>query len=178
MGMTSFFRRFVGALVLDAGAFEEIEASPVARMQAVLVVLLACASAGLAAVGLGSSPISIAATVIMALGAWVIWVTVISTVGTIALREPDTRSNVREVLTTMGFAAAPGVFVAFAGIRPAMPLVLTLVSAWMVAAAVVAVRQALDYHSTARAAVVCALAWLLSVGVVAAISMVFTTSVS
>ena len=68
----------------------------------------------------------------------------------------------------LGFAAAPGVFVAFAAMREVAPFVLKLVAAWMVAAAVMAIRQALDYRSTGRAIVVCVLAWLLTFGTLAA----------
>jgi hypothetical protein len=41
-----------------------------------------------------------------------------------------------------------------------------------------AVRQALDYKSTTRAIAVCALAWLLTFGVLAAVAMLLTTKVS
>jgi hypothetical protein len=43
---------------------------------------------------------------------------------------------------------------------------------------VVGVRQALDYRSTTRAIAVCAVSWLLSFGVVFAVLMMFSRSVS
>jgi hypothetical protein len=48
----------------------------------------------------------------------------------------------------------------------------------MVAAAVLGLRQALDYRSTTRAAAVCVVSWLLSFGVMAAIAALFTRPVS
>ena len=48
----------------------------------------------------------------------------------------------------------------FGGIPGIGPLVLGVVSVWMLIAMVIAVRQALDYTSTWRAAAVCIVAWL------------------
>ena len=62
--------------------------------------------------------------------------------------------------------------------RPAAPFVIAVVSVWMIAAAVVAVRQALDYRSTGRAIGVCVLSWLLSAGVLIATGLIFARPVS
>lgn len=177
--MIQFFRRFIGVLVLDASAFEDVEADRRAGMQAVVVVLAACLAGGMAAMGLGLVGIAGLVTgAIMMLGAWLVWVALIATIGTVALAEPQTRSDVRELWRVLGFAAAPGVFTALAAMRPAAPLVFSLVAVWMIAAAVLGVRQALDYRSTVRAAVVCVIGWLLSFGMLAAIATVFSRPVS
>jgi hypothetical protein len=42
-----------------------------------------------------------------------------------------------------------------------------LASVWMLISMIVAVRQALDYDSTARAVAVCVIAWTLALGIVA-----------
>ena len=52
--MTLFFRRFIGALMLDADAFEDIEAHRDADMQSVVVLLMACGAGGMAAAGLAA----------------------------------------------------------------------------------------------------------------------------
>ena len=83
----------------------------------------------------------------------------IVTLGTIALAEPQTSSDLPELLRVLGFSAAPGVFIALAAMPAAAPVVLVVVVAWMIAAAVVAVRQALDYRSTPRAVAVCVIGW-------------------
>jgi hypothetical protein len=48
----------------------------------------------------------------------------------------------------------------------------------MLVAMIVAVRQALDYTSTARAIAVCVLGWMLSLVVAAVLGIVFATEVS
>ena len=115
--------------------------------------------------------------VLMALGAWLVWVVMIAALGPYAMAEPQTKSDFPEILRVLGFAAAPGVFIAFAAMSALTPLVVVIVAIWMVAAAVLGLRQALDYRSTARAAAVCVIGWLLSFGVMAAIATLFTRTV-
>ena len=176
--MTQFFRRLVGVLVLDAGAFEDIEADRRAGMQSVVVVMAVCLAGGFAAMGIGAvGPSGIVAGAVMMLGAWLVWVGIIATVGTVTLPEPQTTTNVRELLRVLGYAAAPGVFLAFAAMRPAAPIIAVIVAAWMIAAAVIGVRQALDYKHTGRAIAVCTIAWLLSFGMMAGVALIFSRPV-
>lgn len=176
--MTQFFLRFVGALSLDPAAYEDIESDRRSAMQSVIVVLAVTAAGGFAAMGLGLVGVTGFVTgAIMMLVGWLLWVSLIATIGTTALAEPQTRSNARELLRTLGYAAAPGVFLAFAAIRAAAPVVIAVVSIWLIAAAVVAVRQALDYRSTARAIAVCGLAWLLSFGFLMVVLLMSSKSV-
>jgi hypothetical protein len=174
-----FFSRVIGALALDAGAFEDIEADTRSGMQSVIVVLAVTAAGGFAVMGLGLVGVAGFVTgAIMMLSGWLLWVSLIATIGTTALAEPQTRSNARELLRTLGYAAAPGMFFAFAAMRTAAPVVIAVVSIWMIAAAVVAVRQALDYRSTGRAIAVCALSWALSAGLLIAIGLIFARPVN
>ena len=176
--MTLFIRRFIGALVLDAGAYEDIESDRRAGPSAVLVIALACAAGAFAgkSLSIAGSP-GFAIAMAMMLGWWIVWAMLITAIGTRLLPEPQTRSNPSELLRSIGFAAAPGTLYAFAAIPVAAPYVLVLVSAWMIAATVIAVRQALDYTTTWRAAAVCVIAWLLSFGVIAAAGVMFTARV-
>jgi predicted MFS family arabinose efflux permease len=48
----------------------------------------------------------------------------------------------------------------------------------MLLATIVAVRQALDYRSTARAVGVCVLGWVLAIAIAAALGLLFGPSVS
>lgn len=177
--MTLFFRRFIGALVLDAGIYEEIEADRRSAMHSVIVVIAVCIAGGVATLGLdAASPGAFAAGAIVSLGAWLLWASFITTIGIIALPERQTRNDLPELLRVLGFAAAPGVFIALAALRPAAPIVLVVVAAWMIAAAVLAVRQALDYRSTRRAIAVCLLGWMAAFGIVGAVLMLFTQRVS
>ena len=171
--------RFLGALVLDASTYENVEADRRSAMQSVVVVLAVCVAGGVGAVGFGVSGITGFATgAIVALGAWMVWAVTIIALGTGPLAEPQTRSDLPELLRVLGFAAAPGVFVALAAMPPAAPIVMAVVSGWMVASAVVAVRQALDYRSTARAVAVCVTGALLSFGVMSAVALIFSQKVS
>jgi len=177
--MAQFTRRFFGALVLDPATFEDVEADRHASGQAAAVVLLACVAGGFAAVGsssmtLPSFLIGMAAT----MGAWVVWAFLITTIGTQVTPEPATSSRPGELLRTMGFAAAPGIFYAFGAMRAAAPFAFVMASIWMIAATVLAVRQALDYRSLSRAIVVCVAAWLLTFGLVAAAGMLLARPVS
>jgi hypothetical protein len=49
---------------------------------------------------------------------------------------------------------------------------------WMLAAMVVAVRQALDYESTGRAIAVCGLGWVLSIVIAVVLQLLFAPTVS
>jgi hypothetical protein len=169
--MATFFRRLMGVLMLEASAYEEIEAHPGASLQSVLVVLAVTAAGGIAGMGLGVIGVPGFVTgAVIALGGWLVWVSLITTLGTTTFAEPQTKSNARELLRTLGFAAAPGIFFVFAAMRSAAPLVFAIVSVWMIAAAVMAVRQALDFSSLKRAIAVCGLSWALSIGLVVLIA--------
>ena len=176
--MAKFFRRFIGVLVLDASVYEEIEADARADTQSVAIVIAATAAGGFAAMGLGLVGVSgFIAAAITVLGGWLVWVSLIAALGTTRMAEPQTHSSARELLRTMGYAAAPGVFLGFAAMRSVAPLMLALVSVWMIAAAVMAARQALDFRSVTRAVAVCGVSWALSIGVLVLIATVMARPV-
>lgn len=176
--MITFFGRLLGALALNAAAYEDIERDRGSGMQSVIVVVAVCAAGGVGAMGLGLVGVSgfITGALVM-LGAWLVWVAAIATIGTTSLAEPQTRSGANELLRVLGFAAAPGVFVALAAVRPTAIVVLSIVVVWMIAAAVLAVRQALDYRSTGRAAAVCIIAAALSLAIMVGVAMLFSQRV-
>lgn len=177
--MTLFLRRFFGALVFDASAFEDVEADRTALAQSMLVVALAALAGGIGAIGLGVTGVTgSVAGIATVLGAWLVWITAVSVIGTVVLSEPQTHSDIPELIRTLGFAMAPGVFLAFAALPPAAPAVLSIVLAWVIADTVVAMRQALDYRSTGRALAVCVLGWLLAGGVFAAIVALFSKTLN
>ena len=176
--MRQFIRRLFGAVTLNASTYEEIEADSLASAQAALVVMLVCAAGGF--VAMSWNRFSLMAFVVGAsatVAAWTIWVSMIRSIGTGALRESTTRSNTPELLRTLGFASAPGMALALAAIRPAAPTVFVFTALWMIAAAIVGIRQALDYRSTARAIAVCMAAWVLSFGVLAVIGLSLSRTV-
>jgi len=174
-----FIVRFIGVLALDASIFEEIEADGSAWLHALAVVIAAAAGARIAAFELGLDTVgSFLVAAVVALGGVVVWVTAVAALGAYAFARPQTHTNIPELLRTVGFAAAPGVFLSLAIIRPAAPVVVVIVLIWMTATTVMAVRQSLDYFETWRAVAVCVIGALLSLGGIAALIAMFARSVS
>ena len=155
--MTSFPERMIGAAKLNIAIYEEVEADGTATGQAMGVVLLSSLAAGVGSAALGAGVI---ASVVAALLSWVIWAFLTYLVGTRLLPEPQTKANMGQMMRTLGFAQSPGVLRILGGVPGIGPLLLAIVSVWMLVAMVIAVRQALDYTSTWRAAGVCIVAWL------------------
>ncbi len=101
-----------------------------------------------------------------ALVAWYIWAFLTYFIGTKLLPEPQTQASYGELLRTIGFASSPGL-IRVLGIIPALaPFVFLIAGIWMLVAMVIAVRQALDYHSTLRAVGVCVIGWLVQAVIV------------
>lgn len=177
--MTTLIRRFLAALALDPRVFEEVEADRGATGQALVVVLLAAVGAGFGNAGLGSEarPVLVAIT-IGSVVTWAAWALLIYLLGTKVMPERGTRSDLGEVLRTLGFAAAPGALRAFEVFGNTRWFVLPLTAIWMVAAMVVAIRQALDYTSTARAITLSLLGWAVSFGVAIVVGLLLARPVS
>ena len=164
--MTSFTGRIVGAAKLNIATYEEVEADTTATTQAMGVVLLASVAAGIGSLGLGAGGVrNIVLSAIGSLVGWVIWAFMTYAIGTRLLPEPQTRSDMGELMRTLGFAQSPSLARVFVAVPVIGPLVLLLVSLWMLIAMVIAVRQALDYSSTWRAVGVCAIGWAVAIAV-------------
>ena len=157
----TFPQRAIGAARLDIPVFEEIEADDTATTQALLVVVVSSLAAGVGLSGVYDAPVL--HRVLLALLLWVFWAIATYIVGVYVMPEPQTRSNVGELLRTIGFAASPGILRIF-GIIPVVGGTIYVIStAWMLVAMVIAIRQALDYRSTWRAALVCLITGLIGV---------------
>ena len=176
---TPFVMRLIGALALDPVTYEEVEADRSATGQAMLVVVLSSVGAGIGARGLGSgSPRSMVFITAVSLLAWAAWALLTYQIGVRLLPETDTRSDVGELLRTIGFAAAPGMLRIFGIVPGAAIPAFAITAVWMLVAMVVAVRQALDYKSTARAVGVCILGWALAIAIAVGLGLVFGPTVS
>ena len=160
--MAGIGTRIVRAARLEPALYEEVEADRSATRQAFLVVVLASVAGGIGAAGAkGAAGLAFGA-IGAALG-WVIWAFTILVIGTKILATADTRSDMGEVLRTLGFAASPGL-IRVVGIIPGLSVISSVAAAlWTLAATVVAVRQALDYTSTGRAIAVCLLGFFANV---------------
>lgn len=157
-----FGRRVLRAMRLEAELYEEVEADPDAIGQATAVVALTSLAIGIGSFSNGGWS-GIFWTAIVMFASWLVWAGVSCVIGVNWLAGPETESDVGELLRTIGFAAAPGL-VAVLGVVPGLnPWLLIGSLAWMGAALVVAIRQALDYRSTWRAIAVCVLTSPLAV---------------
>ena len=149
-------RRMVRAALLRSDLYEEVEADRGATGQAFAVVVLAAVATGIGALGNSGVPGILWHTLVDVAG-WYAWAWTTCQIGTRLLPTSETRADVGELLRTLGFASAPGVLRIGALLEGAAFAIFTVCTLWMLVAMVVAVRQALDYRSTARALAVCAI---------------------
>jgi hypothetical protein len=165
--MNLFVERLIRAAKLDPSLYEEVEADRTALSQAMGVVILSSVATGIGLLPLVGLEGLLLGTG-LALVSWYVWAYLIYLIGTKLLPEPGTHATIRELLSTIGFASAPGIVRVLAFDPSFAPAVMLVASAWMLVAMIIAVRQALDYQSTLRAVVVCLIGWLVQ-GVVAGI---------
>lgn len=176
--LVTYTHRFMRAVALDASVFEEVEHDPRAIRGAVATVLLATGAAGIGAGGWrGASAQTFTAFTLIALASWVIWAAVILEIGARVMPEAQTRATYVEVLRPLGFAAAPGVFMALAAFPVVTAGVFAAAAVWMLAAMVLAVRQALDFSTTRRAILVCALGWMIAMATAVTLGLVLSRPV-
>ena len=157
----SLVDRMVRAAKLDVDLYEEVEADRSATGQAFLVVLIFSISS---AIGLGIySAIEngamylvwgLLAGVVSNVIAWGLFSFLTYIVGTKLFPGPETSADWGELLRTLGFSTAPGALLVVAFIPLLGGLIALAVWVWMIIAAVIAVRQALDF-TTGRALATC-----------------------
>jgi hypothetical protein len=165
----TFVERMLGAAKLDSRVYEEVEADRTATPQAVGVVILASVAGG---IGLGQGVRGLVFGTVAGLLGWLVWAWLIYFIGTRWLPEPGTQADIGELLRTIGFATSPGILRVL-GIVPVLsPIVLVVSLVWTLFAVIVAVRQALDYRSTARAVGVCVIGWLVQVAILVVLGVV------
>jgi hypothetical protein len=161
-------RRFYGSLRLDAATYEDVEADPSASPQALAIVLAFSAAAAIGFAGRAPEVGAMVGAALAALAGWLSWAAIVAYLGAHVFPEPQTRADVGQLARTLGFSAAPGLFLLLLAVPVARPVTFVVVSVWMLAAMIVAVRQALDYTHTRRAVGVCVVGW----GLVAALTLV------
>jgi hypothetical protein len=158
--MHSYLDRIIRAAKLDVNLYEEVEADKGALGQAMGVVVLSSIAAGVGSIGqVGVKGIFIGA--ITALIAWYVWAYITYFIGVKILPEPQTKADHGELLRTIGFSSSPGLIRILAIIPGLAGIIFLVTSIWMLAAMIIAVRQALDYQSTLRAVAVCIIGWVI-----------------
>jgi len=161
----NYLEKLYRAVILDSELYEEVEADKSLTRQALMTVALVAIIEGIFSLGAQDQGLflGLSQAIFGSVTRWVMWALFIAFVGTRILPEPETESNTGELLRTLGFAYAPGVFYVFASLPIIGSIVQLLVPLWQLAAMVVAVRQALDFSSTTRAIGVCVVAFFLMV---------------
>jgi hypothetical protein len=149
----TFGDRVVGAMKLDANAFEDVERDSTAIGQAVGVIVLAAVAAGIGNIYWGGLS-GIVTGALMSILSFLIWSLIVWLVGTKLMPEPATKADFPETFRVVGFAAAPGLAAVITIIPLLGWLLMFLIWLWQIAAMVVAVRTVLDYSTTGKAIVV------------------------
>ncbi|UCE62823.1 MAG: YIP1 family protein [Nitrospirota bacterium] len=170
--MTPFVSRMIRASMLDVHVYEEVEADKSALGPAMAVVALSSLAGGVVLFeALGVEGMVIGTT--GALIGWFIWAFMTYFIGTKLLPEPQTHADLGQLLRTIGFSSAPGLIRVLGFIPGLADPVHLIAGIWMLVAMVIAVRQALDYHSTLRAVGVCVIGWVVQVLVVGSVLLMF-----
>jgi hypothetical protein len=177
--MTTFLYRLIGAAMLDGGTYEAIEADRRANWQALVVVVMATAAAGLGTyMEVWAGVEGFVRVGAVSLGIWIAWAVLALQIGIRVLPQRDTRSDLGEMMRTLGFASAPALLQVFGMIPGVQTAVFAITFAWMFAAMVVALRHALDYTSITRALAVCFVAASIVAVFAFAMSLIVSTTVS
>lgn len=164
--MASFQERVIGALKLQPATYEEVEKDTTATSQAAIVVGAGAISAALAGFGYATVTVTLV-TVVLSLISWVVGAFVLLIVGTRLIPGRNTQADLGQMLRTVGFARAPGLF-AVLGVIPLLGFLISLaLMVWGLVALVIAVRQALDYDDTIKAVIVCVITWVIMMVVMA-----------
>ncbi len=158
--MGKFIERMIRAAKLDPQLYEEVEADTTAMGQAMGAVVLSSVATGIGSVTMGAH-VHLIFTTIAALFGWYLWAFITYWIGTKLLPEKETKADYGQMLRTLGFSSAPGILRVLGVIPFLAPPVFMVTWIWMLAAMVIAVRQALDYKSTPRAVGVCLIGWLI-----------------
>src|SRR3989338_3171897 len=152
--------RMLRAAKLDPQLYEEVEADTTAMNQAMPTVVLSSVAAGIGSMGMIERPNLLLSTLGALIG-WYIWAFMTYWIGTKLLPEKDTKAEYSQLLRTIGFSSAPGILRVLGVVPFLTNLVFMVAGIWMLVAMIIAVRQALDYQSTARAVGVCAIGWII-----------------
>ncbi len=166
MASNTFIGRMIGAAMLDVPTFEAVEHDTTLTGQAAAVVALAAVATGIA-----TSDSVIGGTI----GALIGWFFMAGTIYIIGTKLFDATATWGEVLRTLGFAASPKILLVLAVLPILGWLVQLVVGLWALAAAVIAIRQALDI-STGKAiltGILGVLSWTLIGAALAGIFIAF-----
>ena len=137
--MATLVERMQGAAMLNVATYEEVEHDQTATGQAATVVAIAAVAQAIGSVRAGGGGV-IGALLGQLIG-WAIWAGLTYLVGTKLF---GGTADWGELLRTLGFSQAPGVFYVLGFVPGLGGLIRLVVGIWILVAGVIAVRQALD----------------------------------
>ena len=161
--MGRYLNRFFGAAMLDVELYQEVAEEPRFLYQAWITVLI---YAMLASWGSFCRAGAVGSNIgmISALIGWYLWAFSSYFIAARFLgggSAENQRADRKAVIRVMGFACAPGV-IRLLGMIPGLGIVTLVISSiWMIVAATIAIKVALNFESTARAAGACIIGWII-----------------
>jgi hypothetical protein len=159
--MKLFFIRAFRAAKLDASLYDEVMENAKLMTQAIIVVFFYSAAVAYGTFG-RAGVAGINGAILITLIGWYIWAFSTYIAGARLFPETGTTAERKAFMRAMAFASSPG-WLRMLGLIPELGgAVFAGASLWMVAASVVAVKKALNYSSTRRAAVITVVCWILS----------------
>ena len=173
--MSSIVDKVKRAVLLDATFYQEVETDTSLNKEALLIVIVASVAGTIGAFiggiggGIGKALLSALLALIAGVAGYYIWAYVTYFVGT---RLFDGDADPGQMLRTLGYAYAPQILSLLRFIRCiGWPLWIAGV-VWSLVAAVIAVREALDFDTT-KALITTAIGWIIMAIVSAVIMVVF-----
>lgn len=147
-------QRLIRAAKLDHNLYDEVKQDTKALPQAMIVVLVSSFAAGIGSVSkIGT--VGIFAGTLVGLIGWYILAMLTYFIGTRILPEPQAKSDIGQLLRTIGFSTAPGI-IRFLGVISGLErLIFSFSAAWMLVAMVIAVKSAFGYKNYWRAIAIC-----------------------
>jgi len=159
--MSLYLNRLFRSAKLDTGLFDEVMADKKAQFQAMMTVFIYSMAAAYGSFG-RSGTAGINFGMITTLLGWYVWAFSTYFIGIRLLPGAQSEIDRKSVLRVLGFASSPGL-IRLLGLIPGLSGVTFLVATiWMVAAAAVALKQALNFESIYRAAGISVIAWIIS----------------
>jgi hypothetical protein len=176
----SLVSRMVRAARLEPAVYEEVEADRTATGQAATAVVIVAVLGGIGAAlaqmffhpqGMpATNPIlALVGGIVAALLGWLVWSYVTYFVGT---RFFGGTATPGELLRTIGFAQAPGVFNILAFIPVIGGIVGIITAIWSLVAGIIAVRQALDFD-TGKAILTTVIGWIFLIVIFIIVGLLF-----
>ena len=100
-------------------------------------------------------------TGLTAVFSWLVWAVLIYVIGIKLFSEPDTDSNFKIILTTVGIAHAPGILRFFAVLPDLVIPIIFVTQFWIFAALIVGIKEILNYKSNFKSFGVVLIAFLI-----------------